>query len=190
MGLQRVEHDWATELTELNAPSQWRWDDGVNPLEFRQLKLGHCRPLPQFYAEFSSLKSSPEYAHAVQVPSWVGVRARVRTRVCVYVCTCPCVHCHSVVSDYSQPHGLEPTRLLCPWDSPGKNTGVGCCALLQEIFPTQGYTGSDTLASGFFTASTTWEEACTLSLKLLQFCCSGRWPCFGKQSGVLLTCCQ
>ena len=28
-------------------------------------------------------------------------------------------------------------RLLCPWDSPGKNTGVGCHPLLQEIFPTQ-----------------------------------------------------
>ena len=28
--------------------------------------------------------------------------------------------------------------LLCPWDSPGKNTGVGCHALLQGIFPTQG----------------------------------------------------
>ena len=28
--------------------------------------------------------------------------------------------------------------LLCPWDSPGKNTGVGCHFLLQEIFPTQG----------------------------------------------------
>ena len=34
-------------------------------------------------------------------------------------------------------HGLQPTRLLCPWDSPGKNTGVGCHALLQWIFPTQ-----------------------------------------------------
>ena len=29
-------------------------------------------------------------------------------------------------------------RLLCPWNSPGKNTGVGCHALLQGIFPTQG----------------------------------------------------
>ena len=36
-----------------------------------------------------------------------------------------------------QPHGLEPTRLLCLWDSPGKNTGVGCHFLLQGIFPTQ-----------------------------------------------------
>ena len=30
-------------------------------------------------------------------------------------------------------------RLLCPWDSPGKNTGVGCHFLLQDIFPTQGW---------------------------------------------------
>ena len=29
-------------------------------------------------------------------------------------------------------------RLLCPWDSPGKNTGVGCHALLQQMFPIQG----------------------------------------------------
>ena len=36
------------------------------------------------------------------------------------------------------PYGLEPTRLLCPWNSPGKNTGVDCHALLQGIFPTQG----------------------------------------------------
>ena len=32
----------------------------------------------------------------------------------------------SVVSDSLRPHGLQPTRLLHPWDSPGKNTGVGC----------------------------------------------------------------
>jgi len=37
-----------------------------------------------------------------------------------------------------QPHGLQLTRLLCPWDSPGKDTGVGCHALLQGIFLTQG----------------------------------------------------
>ena len=35
------------------------------------------------------------------------------------------------------PHGL-PARVLCPWDFPGKNTGVGCHFLLQGIFPTQG----------------------------------------------------
>ena len=35
-------------------------------------------------------------------------------------------------------YGLYPTRLLCPWDSPGNNTGVGCLVLLQGVFPTQG----------------------------------------------------
>ena len=37
----------------------------------------------------------------------------------------------SVVSDSQWPHGLQPTRLPHPWDSPGKNTGVGCHFLLQ-----------------------------------------------------------
>ena len=36
----------------------------------------------------------------------------------------------SVVFDSSQPHGLQPTRLLCPWDFPGKSAGVGCHCLL------------------------------------------------------------
>ena len=36
------------------------------------------------------------------------------------------------------PHWLWHTRLLCPWDSPGKNTGVGGHSLLQGIFPTLG----------------------------------------------------
>ena len=48
-----------------------------------------------------------------------------------------CVLC-SVVSDSLRPHGLWPARLLCPWDSPGKNTGVDCHSMLQRIFPTQG----------------------------------------------------
>ena len=37
----------------------------------------------------------------------------------------------SVVSDSSWPHRLQPTRLLCPWDFPGKSTGVGCHCLLR-----------------------------------------------------------
>ena len=38
---------------------------------------------------------------------------------------------HSVVSDSLRPHGLQPARLLCAWDSPGRNTEVGCHFLLQ-----------------------------------------------------------
>ena len=44
----------------------------------------------------------------------------------------------SAVSDSLQPHRWQPTRLLCPCDSPGKNTEVGCYFLLQRIFPIQG----------------------------------------------------
>ena len=43
----------------------------------------------------------------------------------------------SVVSNSLWPYRLQPARLLCAWDSPGKNTGVGCHALLQGIFPDQ-----------------------------------------------------
>ena len=42
------------------------------------------------------------------------------------------------MSDSLQPHGLEPARLLCPWDSPGKNTGMGFHALLQGNLPNPG----------------------------------------------------
>ena len=51
-------------------------------------------------------------------------------------------------------------RLLCPWNSPDKNTGVGCHAFLQGLFLTQGSNPSlktSQLAGGLFTTSTTWE---------------------------------
>ena len=45
--------------------------------------------------------------------------------------SCCCCEVASVVSDSVRPHRQQPTRLLCPWDSPGKNTGMGCHFLLQ-----------------------------------------------------------
>ena len=52
----------------------------------------------------------------------------------LYLCCCCCCCCccvASVVSDSVRPHRQQPTRPRCPWDSPGKNTGVGCHFLLQ-----------------------------------------------------------
>ena len=46
------------------------------------------------------------------------------------------------MSDSLRPYGLQPTWLFCPWDFPDKNTGAGCHALLQGIFPTQGWNQS------------------------------------------------
>ena len=45
---------------------------------------------------------------------------------------------HSVLTDSLRSQRLLPTGFLCPWNSPGKNTGVGCHFLLQGVFPTQG----------------------------------------------------
>ena len=45
---------------------------------------------------------------------------------------------HSVMSNFLLPYKQWPTRLLCPWNSPGKNTGAGSHFLLQRIIPTQG----------------------------------------------------
>ena len=50
---------------------------------------------------------------------------------------CVCVS-RSVMSTSVGPHGLQPAKLLYPWDSPVKNTREGCHSLLQGIFPTQG----------------------------------------------------
>ena len=62
-----------------------------------------------------------------------GERSMLLMWVCGGVCVCVS---RSVVSD-SVNHCLEAARLLCPWNSPGKNTGVDCHSLLQRIFPTQ-----------------------------------------------------
>ena len=51
------------------------------------------------------------------------------------------VHLPLLLSHFSHVRlcaALQPARLLCPWDSPGESSRVGCRALLQEIFPTQG----------------------------------------------------
>ena len=67
--------------------------------------------------------------------------------LCAVIKTCAvCVSC-AVLSDFLQPHGLQPASLLCPWDSPGKNIGVDSHALLQGIFPVLCYAKSLPLCS-------------------------------------------
>ena len=50
---------------------------------------------------------------------------------------------HSVMSYSSRPHGLQPTKLLCPWGFPGKSTGVGCHCLLWRRLSTKELTLSN-----------------------------------------------
>ena len=56
------------------------------------------------------------------------VRTAVLKKCCCYCCCCQVA---SVVSDCVRPQRRQPTRLPHPWDSPGKNTGVGCHFLFQ-----------------------------------------------------------
>ena len=53
--------------------------------------------------------------------------------VCVCVRMCACTQSCLTLCD-----PVEPARLICPWDSSGKNTGVVCHFLLQRIFPDPG----------------------------------------------------
>ena len=77
--------------------------------------------------------------------SWFSILG-VYVYVCIFIC-CACL----VMSNSLRPYGLQPTRLLCPWNFPDKNTGVGCHFLLHGIFPTQGSNLSPALTGGFFT---------------------------------------
>ena len=74
---------------------------------------------------FQSYRFNSKIEHVVSLLQWV------EWRVCERVCS-------AAQSCLFATYRLEPTRLLCPWDFPGKNTGVGCHFLLQKIFLTQG----------------------------------------------------
>ena len=61
------------------------------------------------------------------------------------------------MSDSVRPHRWQPTRLPRPWDSPGKNTGVGSLSLLRGIFRPGNRTWGSCIAGGFFTDRATRE---------------------------------
>ena len=67
-----------------------------------------------------------------------SIYSRYVTKLRFYICVlsskdqcCCCRQVASVVTDSVQPHRRQPIKLPRPWDSPGKNTGVGCHFLLQ-----------------------------------------------------------
>ena len=82
----------------------------------------------------------------------------------------------SVMLDSLGSCGLKPTRLLCPWDSPGKNVGVSCHAHLQGFFPTQGWNpGSPALQADTFTSESLGKPRyiffwCSVSKLCLTLC--------------------
>ena len=82
--------------------------------------------------------------------------------MCVCVCVCVCVLVTLSCLTFCDPMDhIELARLLCPWNSSGKNTGVGCHALLQGNLLDAGIKPtplmSPALVVMFFTTSTSWE---------------------------------
>ena len=76
----------------------------------------------------------------------------------------------SVMADSSWPHGLQPTRLLRPWDFPGKSTGEGCHCLLQI-----GRTANHSLVSYFLLSSQLEFRQNQYSQSLSSIWDSGAW---------------
>ena len=100
----------------------WGWFPSWRPARVPHFLLSQpCSPYNLHFTQWPNSLQDP--------PAW-PVRAGITS--CVRACLVT-----SVVSDSLWPYGLQPARLLWPWESPGKNTGVGCHALLQGIFPTQ-----------------------------------------------------
>ena len=74
----------------------------------------------------------------------------------------------SVMSNSLQPHGL-----CCPWDSPGKNTAVGCHSLLQEIFQPRDQTQVSCIAGRFFTVWATRDKQHKGRMRQIEACYKG-----------------
>ena len=91
---------------------------------------------------FLKSEGAPDCAVMSQAVFWewvVGVQSQPHSSSSsVFISTSYVLCCVTQSCPISWPHGLCPSRLLCLWDSADKNTGVGCYALLQGIFPTQG----------------------------------------------------
>ena len=71
----------------------------------------------------------------------------MRAIICLLLCSC------SVVFNSLPPHGLQPARLRCPWNSPGNNTGVGCRSLLHYLSVDQWCNAGLGVRSGNFSVS-------------------------------------
>ena len=108
MGSLRVGHDWATSLslfTFMHWRRKWQSTPVFSPGESQgQGSLVGCSPWGCTESDTTEV-------------TW---------QLSSNVLSC------SVMSDSLQPHGLQPTRLPCPWNFPGKDTGVGCHFLLQK----------------------------------------------------------
>ena len=112
------------------------------------IQIAHSSKCPEIFSQFSSVQSlsrvrlfATPWIAARQASLWNLTYLQIffnhwKCKICS--CIVVLLFSHSVISDSLGTTWTEPTRPLCPWDFPGKNTVVGCHYLLQGIFLTQG----------------------------------------------------
>ena len=109
---------------------------------------------------------------------------------------CVCLSCGSVMANSLGPQGLWPTRLLCPWNFPGKNNAVGCHFLLQGISPTQRSNPYLLLGRKILYLRVIWD-ICENGLLCYYYCCfyiyhtkglNELWSFTRSKYGKLFTC--
>ena len=138
MGLQGLRHNWTTDTISDSKESACNAGDPSSiPRSERSSGEGHGNPL-----QYSCLENSMDRGawratvcgitkSRTRLSDWTelnGIEHQNNT-----MCVCES-HSHFVVSNSLWPHGLQHTRLSCPWDSPGKNSGVGSHSILSGIF--------------------------------------------------------
>ena len=126
--------DRETQASQGSQPELWR--SGAGPHPPSPLLLPSTNACVHFLCPAVCQEAG---ADSQQSPCFHGASSIIGERKQTSACTSHgAALSRSGMSDSLRPHGLEPTRLLCPWGSPSENTRVGCHALLQGIFPTQG----------------------------------------------------
>ena len=135
MGLLFKCHLWLSRV-QLSVTPRTVAHQAPLPMEFSRQEYwrGFPFPIPGDLPDSGIEPVSPALAGGCFTTELPGKQAR-------HICMCVGVCAHAKLFQSCptlQPCGLQPDMLLCPWDSPGKNAGVGYHALLQEIFPIQG----------------------------------------------------
>ena len=123
-----------------------------NTSSVRHIKNSLCQPSQFVNQKNEALKD------LITSPSSTWVRARSCFMFCLVHMGKLCVS-HLVMSNSLWPRRLQPTRLLCSWYSPRKNTGVGSHSFLQGVCLTQGSNLVSCTAGRFFTVWATGREA-------------------------------
>ena len=103
----------------------WRipWTEEPGGLQ----SIGVCKESDR--TERQSLQSNQLYHHGFY--AWHPARLEIKIPDTLRACVCVCVLVAQSCLILCDPHGLQPIGPLCPWDFPGKDTGVGWHALLQ-----------------------------------------------------------